>query len=76
MTEASGLIAMQTRDSKRIDSIGQIVPGITMKVLDVTSGRQLGPNEQGELCFKLDNIMLGYYNKEKETKEMIDKEGI
>lgn len=35
----------------------------------------LGPNCKGELCFKGDIIMKGYYNDEKSTRATIDKDG-
>lgn len=66
---------MQQRNSKIIDSIGHLIDGMKMKVLDQSSGDILGPNEEGELCFKLDYLMLGYYKKPEEFKKMIDDEG-
>ncbi|KAL6449170.1 hypothetical protein ACFW04_000689 [Cataglyphis niger] len=35
----------------------------------------LGPNCEGELCFKGDLIMKGYYNDKKSTSMTIDKDG-
>lgn len=45
------------------------------KVIDTEAGRILGPNEVGEVCFKSDFIMKGYYKNPEETKKSIDSEG-
>lgn len=55
-------------------SVGQPLKGIYAKVID-ESGKTLGPNQQGELCFKGDKIMKGYINDPKATAETIDKDG-
>lgn len=39
------------------------------------NGKSLGPNRQGELCFKGDLIMKGYLNDNEATKNAIDKTG-
>lgn len=75
MTELGGLATRQTRDRKEADSIGHIVEGVTMKVIDMSTGQKLGSNQSGELCFKLANSMLGYWKNPRATKEMIDDEG-
>ena len=43
--------------------------------LDGNSKEALGPNCEGELCFKGDTIMKGYCDDEKATKAMIDEDG-
>lgn len=35
----------------------------------------MGPNKEGEICFKGVLIMKGYYNNEEETRNTIDKDG-
>ena len=34
-----------------------------------------GPNEEGECWIRGPQIMLGYWRKEKETKELMDNDG-
>jgi long-subunit acyl-CoA synthetase (AMP-forming) len=41
----------------------------------VETGRELGPNTVGEMCFKSPSIMKGYYGNKKATDDMIDSEG-
>lgn len=51
---------------------------LSAKVIPVgeyETDKALGPNCKGELCFKGDLIMKGYYNDEKSTRAMIDKDG-
>jgi long-subunit acyl-CoA synthetase (AMP-forming) len=44
-------------------------------VIDLKSGKPLGANQCGELCFKGPMIMKGYYENPKETLATIDAEG-
>lgn len=76
MTELGGCATSQSKKFTKIDSIGYIVEGVKMKVIDVKTGEKLGPNQEGELCFTVDNMMLGYWKNPEETKKMIDEDGI
>lgn len=40
----------------------------------MTTGKALGPYENGELCFKSDTVMKGYYNNPEATAKTIDSE--
>ena len=75
MTELGCAGAMQTRNCKNLDSIGYVTENVKLKIMDIESGRSLGPNKEGELCFKTETVMLGYFKNAKATKEMIDAEG-
>lgn len=66
---------MQTNGCKRIDSVGFITPNTQIKVADLVNGKSLGPNQEGEICFKSPNVMTGYYRNPVETKDMIDNQG-
>lgn len=77
MTEAGGGMCMQWKDCEKIESVGHLCRGgLKMKVLDLSTGATLGSNQKGELCFKLDTLMLGYYKNPEKTREMIDDEGM
>ncbi|XP_051166496.1 uncharacterized protein LOC127284844 isoform X2 [Leptopilina boulardi] len=60
-----------------LKSVGVLQPGYQAKVIALTddSKEPLGPNCEGELCFKGENIMKGYYGDEKATRASIDEEG-
>ncbi|KAL7289640.1 hypothetical protein TKK_0016370 [Trichogramma kaykai] len=75
MTELGGAGAMQTRHSRIVHSVGDIVERVSMKVLDPETDRQLGPDEEGELCFMTENRMTAYYKNPAATKEVIDDDG-
>ncbi len=45
---------------------------VDMKIVDQATGTQeLGPNEEGEIAIKATSMMLGYWNRPEETKEML-----
>ncbi|GJQ77864.1 hypothetical protein Trydic_g16117 [Trypoxylus dichotomus] len=43
-------------------SCGRPLPGIWCKVVDIQTGKIVGPNQKGELRLKTDYQMSGYYN--------------
>ncbi|PAV63603.1 hypothetical protein WR25_20856 [Diploscapter pachys] len=73
MTELSVASHLGTRDTPD-GSVGVLVPNTEMKVLK-EDGTLCGPNEEGECWIRGPQIMLGYWRKEKETKELMDKDG-
>ncbi|KAM0733364.1 Luciferin 4-monooxygenase [Formica fusca] len=62
----------------KFGSVGMLVAGVSAKIIplgEYETDETLGPNCEGELCFKGDLIMKGYYNDEKSTRATIDKDG-
>lgn len=55
--------------------MGCLRPGMYGKIIDPDSGRILGPNEHGELCFKGAAVMKGYIGNQEATKHTIDSDG-
>ncbi len=45
--------------------------GVEMKIVDQETGKELGPNEGGEIAIRAEAMMLGYWNKPEETKQML-----
>ncbi|XP_012528431.1 4-coumarate--CoA ligase 1 [Monomorium pharaonis] len=77
LTETT-LAVLGSTDKIKPGSVGVLLPGISAKVIPIgefETDKALGPNCRGELCFKGDLIMKGYYNDEKSTRETIDKDG-
>lgn len=74
MTE-HGLIFMQNERCKNSESVGHIVPNAQVKLVETETNRNLGVDEQGEICCKSPMLTTGYYNNPQATAETIDKEG-
>lgn len=45
-------------------SVGDVNEGSIVKVID-ENGKTLGPNRRGELCFKGNQLMIGYIGDDK-----------
>ena len=56
-------------------SIGPPVPNTEAKVVDVSTGAELGPNEEGEISIRGPQVMKGYLNQPDATRSMIDADG-
>ena len=56
-------------------SVGGATAGVYVKVIDTETGKSLGPNKPGELCFKGSQIMKGYVGDKQSTSATIDKDG-
>lgn len=69
LTETSPVIAVEDDKFRRIGSIGKALPNLEVKIKD--------ENEEGigELLVKGPTVMLGYYQNEEATKEIIDEDG-
>lgn len=76
MCELGGTATMQNEKRKRVDSGGFVVDHVQVKIVDLTTGEVLGPNQPGELYCKSPTMMLGYYKNPTATEETIDEEGM
>ncbi|CAH0559648.1 unnamed protein product [Brassicogethes aeneus] len=74
MTETTLGILMTPYGKSKVGSSGKIVPGCAVKVID-ESGKALGPNQEGEMCFKGPLIMKGYVGDLASTAATIDEDG-
>ena len=73
MTEASPA-THGTREGDAI-GIGPTLPNTESKIVDVTTGAELGPGAEGEICVRGPQVMKGYLNNPDATAAMIDKDG-
>jgi long-chain acyl-CoA synthetase len=66
LTEASPVIAVSCRekDGREAGTVGFPLPGVEIKIA-----------ENGEVCCRGHNVMMGYYKDEALTKTVIDKDG-
>ncbi|MBI5057813.1 MAG: long-chain fatty acid--CoA ligase [Nitrospirae bacterium] len=71
LTEASPVVAVNPlRGVRKPSSVGLPVPGVEVAVVG-EDGKNLPAGETGELIVRGANVMRGYYNKEKETEEVL-----
>src|SRR5215210_826754 len=77
-TESSPVIT-QTRTNDpielRVSTVGRKLPDVEVKLVDVDTGEDCAPEEQGELWTRGYHVMRGYYNMEEKTRDVIDEEG-
>lgn len=55
--------------------VGPPAPNTESKVVDVTTGQELGPLAEGEICIRGPQVMKGYLNRPDATRAMIDADG-
>ena len=66
LTETSPVIGVETNENFRVGSIGKALPHVQAKIEDAND------EGMGELVVKGPNIMLGYYDDEEATKEVLE----
>jgi acyl-CoA synthetase (AMP-forming)/AMP-acid ligase II len=59
----------------RPGSIGQVLPNTECEVVDWTTGEDLGPGEDGEICVRGPQVMRAYLNNPAATSSAIDRDG-
>ncbi|MCL2801253.1 MAG: AMP-binding protein [Treponema sp.] len=69
MSENSPLITVNTPRHKNNESVGLPIDYTELKIIDP------GPDGSGEIACKSPSIMLGYYENEEATKEVITEDG-
>lgn len=76
-TEASPVTHMVYPESKYRDSAGFPMPDSEAKLVNVDDPdcKALGPNEMGEILVRGPQVMKGYHNNEKATKETLTPDG-
>ena len=67
LTECGPMVAVNpdVRKEMRMDSVGHLLPGMEVKVIDKDE------NGIGEICLKGENVMSGYYKNPEATAEVL-----
>jgi len=66
-TETSPGVTVNTPEANRPGSIGRPLPGVQLKIADLSTGAALGPGEEGKIMVKGDLVMKGYFDDLEET---------
>lgn len=61
--------------SHRQGSVGQMMPGMGLRLVDPESGERLPLDQSGIICLKGPNVFTGYLKQPDKTKEVIDGDG-
>jgi acyl-CoA synthetase (AMP-forming)/AMP-acid ligase II len=77
LTEASPLTHFTPMNLDKINrgTSGQPVPNTECKIVDVGTGEELGPNQEGEIWIRGPQVMRGYLNRPEDTAITIDADG-
>jgi acyl-CoA synthetase (AMP-forming)/AMP-acid ligase II/enoyl-CoA hydratase/carnithine racemase len=77
MTEASPVTHGNYIDPEkcRPNTVGVAIANTECRIVDVATGKDLGPNEEGEILIRGPQIMKGYLNDEAATAQTVDKDG-
>ena len=77
LTETSPVVSTTPVDPfrRRGGSAGLLIPNTECKVMDPSSGAELGAGEQGEVWIRGPQVMTGYLNHPEATAAMLDADG-
>lgn len=86
LTETAPVLTVNPVDKPRYGTVGHVIPGVTIGIQRLDDGRIIGQisgeqypssltTEDGEIVVKGPNVMKGYWNDEKSTREAIDGDG-
>ncbi len=75
VTHANPIQEKPPFDKKREGSVGLPMPSTLAKIIDLDTGEDLPPGQEGELVIKGPQVMKGYWNKPEETTNQLSEDG-
>nr|XP_050033710.1 uncharacterized protein LOC126530481 [Dermacentor andersoni] len=75
LTESMGILCSPSIHAVTGMDVGFPAPSSKIKVVDILTRKKLGPNQVGEICFRIPTVIKEYYKKPKETADLFDQEG-
>lgn len=70
-----GAICIRPGSTGKPTSCGFVATNMKLKIVDVETGKLLGPNQEGELRANRPYGIIKYYNNPEATKAAFDEEG-
>lgn len=74
LTETSGGCVFATHGTDILGSSGIPLVGNDLKIIDIDTKEELGPNQKGEIMISGPSVMLGYLDNQEETNEVLEKD--
>ena len=75
LSETAPAASIDPVDGKTFsDTIGLPLPSTEMSIQD-DKGKILSAEKEGEICIRGPQVMRGYWNNEKDTKNVLTKDG-
>lgn len=71
LTETSPVTNWCRPDEWKPHSVGKPITGVVERIIDVNTGHDLGPNQDGEVWIGGPNVMQGYYKLPAETERAL-----
>jgi fatty-acyl-CoA synthase len=78
MTETSPVSCQTLSDDdleRRTETIGKVHPHVEIKIVDPVTGKTVERGVTGEFCTRGYSVMIGYWNDQEKTDEVIDADG-
>jgi long-chain acyl-CoA synthetase len=75
LTETAPVTNWLRPEEFRRHSVGRAVPDCRIRIVHPESGREVGPNREGEIRIAGPNIMAGYYRDPEQTASVFDEDG-
>jgi long-chain acyl-CoA synthetase len=70
LTEAAPVISANSPAAHKLGSSGKILPRVELRILD-DEDRSVPSGQKGQIVVKGENVMKGYWNNERATKEVL-----
>ncbi|MFE3113420.1 AMP-binding protein [Kitasatospora indigofera] len=70
-----GLVSFMQVEGSPAASVGRATPNIEFKIVDIATGRALGPGQEGEVLVRGPHVMKGYLDAPEATRDVLEADG-
>lgn len=71
MTEVAATVVSSTPLVNKFGTVGIPLPDTNVKIVGEVANEELGYGQTGEICFNAPTMMMGYFDNDKETNNLI-----